>query len=261
MAAHETQVLVRVKRPRDAEPVPELVVEAPTGRSKRSRGDASAAALRLVDSVPYGSDDDGLPLSLLRAASQAQWPLPPLPQRPAPDWRPLPAAQASLFQESRRRVVEGCRAGELVQLIDVELETEPKSLLSQGGWGEEAAEAEHAPPFPPAAPTVFTIGGMAMVATPTPAAPARSPHGGSGGDYVWDIYALSERAPEHAAAEMPGCGGLVRLAAPFFDEGEDWSDFDDIDDSQSDGGLVGSGSDSEHSLQDRSERAWADVLD
>lgn len=272
-AASEARVLVRVKRRRDEEPLPEIVVEAPPASSKRSRADAAAAALRLVDSVPSGGwpseDGGGLPLSWFRAAADATWgpaardrqeQLPPAAFAPQ-------AACGSSLREARRQVVAGA-LGEPVHLIDVE---------------QRSMQVDRPRPPPQVvAPSIFTLDGQEMVATPAQAAvaPAVAPGWGGGGggflhgmddeeddmggDFVWDVYALSG-GPPFASSSLGGAS--VRLSAPVFDLDEDaLEDLDDIDDSQSDDGSWQdrrgvSGSSSGGEFEDAAERPWVDALD
>ena len=223
--ASRPPLLVRVKRRLDAEPVPEILVEEPKRRTsdKRVKPDATAAALRLVDTVgsqQWPDEDYGLPASWFHAAANASWPstmsqggLQKLPELPA-------------LQEASRRMIDSVDGGTM--LIDVEREdTEMSTVPSQ-------------------APASFTINGVEMVATEINASP----------DFVWDVYALSESVtPEFAAS--------VRLQDPLELDLEDGlDDLGDIDDSSDEGGpwqQADSDSDDWQETQDPSN--WTDLLD
>ncbi|CAK9003035.1 unnamed protein product [Durusdinium trenchii] len=161
-------LLVRVKRRLDEEPLPEILVEEPQRKDldKRVRPDASAAALRLVDTVgsrQWPDEDYGLPASWLHAAANASWPamegrLEKLPSLPA-------------LQEASRRLIEGSDGGAM--LIDVE----------RSGENTESLGVE--------APTAFTINGVAMVATPEKSS-----------DFVWDVYAISDSVTSSLSAAV-----------------------------------------------------------
>ncbi|CAK9003034.1 unnamed protein product [Durusdinium trenchii] len=175
-------LLVRVKRRLDEEPLPEILVEEPQRKDldKRVRPDASAAALRLVDTVgsrQWPDEDYGLPASWLHAAANASWPamegrLEKLPSLPA-------------LQEASRRLIEGCppqlkklrtnhsRSDGGAMLIDVE----------RSGENTESLGVE--------APTAFTINGVAMVATPEKSS-----------DFVWDVYAISDSVTSSLSAAV-----------------------------------------------------------
>mmetsp|Transcript_77619 Transcript_77619/g.231278 ORF Transcript_77619/g.231278 Transcript_77619/m.231278 type:complete len:262 (-) Transcript_77619:9-794(-) len=257
-AASDARVIVRVKRLRDEEPLPELVMEAPPVSAKRSRADAAAAALRLVDSVPSGGwpggDDGGLPLSWFRAAADATWgPATWEQQERCPPTGPPPTISSSLLREANRQMVTGA-SGEPVQLIDVE----PSSL----------AAIPSRPAQVPAA-SIFTLGGQPLVATPTgvaqpPPAAAGCDEDTIEGDFVWDVYTLSDCSPKVGH----GFGGAhLKLSAPVFDVDSDaLEDLNDIDDSQSEAdswedrcGL--SGGSSAGDFEDGPERPWVDSLD
>eukprot|EP00913_Durusdinium_trenchii_P004359 g4041.t1 len=152
----------------DEEPLPEILVEEPQRKDldKRVRPDASAAALRLVDTVgsrQWPDEDYGLPASWLHAAANASWPamegrLEKLPSLPA-------------LQEASRRLIEGSDGGAM--LIDVE----------RSGENTESLGVE--------APTAFTINGVAMVATPEKSS-----------DFVWDVYAISDSVTSSLSAAV-----------------------------------------------------------
>jgi len=234
-AAQQPQgFLVRVKRLRGAEPLPELVVEAPQlSAGKRRRVGVAPATLRLVDSVGAGqwSFQEGLPSDWSKAASAASASSAAERRQPrevrngAPPWASWQAGVGGatpVLQEAARRVVAGA-AGEAVQLVDV-----------------EAANASAPAPAPvPAAAMLsgFLIDGQPLIATPSPVVPASSSEAPleEDGDFVWDVYAPSDGV---FAAPGDGSAALLRLAAPFLEE-EDMSeleDFGDIDDDSSDAG-------------------------
>lgn len=255
--AEPQQFLVRVKRRRNAEPVPELLVQPFTVAAKRRRADAT---LRLVDSVGSAGwcFDGGLPANWMQGSSIAsETAAHPGGQNSTFD---APCPQQRVFREASRRIVVGTY-GEPVQLVDVEQfwEQPPqrKNLVS----------------------SVFMVDGQALVATPTglPAGGTQqaewiAPKSADNEDeeFVWDVYALSDYAlggPDYGTAAF---SARVQLAAPVFEEEEgleEFEDLEDIDDSQSEGGSwAGSGaphtSSSDAGFEDGDEdRPWADVLD
>eukprot|EP00747_Dinoflagellata_sp_TGD_P027823 gnl/TRDRNA2_/TRDRNA2_132844_c0_seq1.p1 gnl/TRDRNA2_/TRDRNA2_132844_c0~~gnl/TRDRNA2_/TRDRNA2_132844_c0_seq1.p1 ORF type:complete len:259 (+),score=44.68 gnl/TRDRNA2_/TRDRNA2_132844_c0_seq1:56-832(+) len=240
----EPPLLIRVKRRRDDEPIPELVVDAP---AKRHQADASAAALRLVDSVACGRwtpEEEGLPLSWLRAAAGAgPWgaPLPSSASRlsgahavPPSDWV---SESRPILQEVQRRLLPTATSEhDQVQLIDVE---------NIGKLGQQPSPYGYENASP--ATSVFTVDGMQMVATPVAQHAGGHPTSGqsaaheeceSGADeYVWDIYAPSDCSAltSSEAGHKPHLSAFVRLATPLF-AGSALEDLEDIDDSQSSAG-------------------------
>merc|ERR1719324_730711 len=189
----ETQMLVRVKRRRDEDPIPELRIEAP---AKRNRPTASAAALRLVDSVSSAQWDfsEGIPASWLHAAASAEWGAQaPLSQPPR-----QVNADEMLLQESRRQMVAAA-FGETVQLIDVDrVSMEP-----------EAAAPQQIPS------SIFTIDGQPLVAVSSDASASCSsgyPSNRNSDDmFVWDVYAMSDDTRNQ---DMSCLSAVVRLMGP-----------------------------------------------
>mmetsp|Transcript_17490 Transcript_17490/g.41515 ORF Transcript_17490/g.41515 Transcript_17490/m.41515 type:complete len:168 (+) Transcript_17490:62-565(+) len=164
----ERRVLVRVKRRLDEDPLPEILLEEPRKDSeKRKRPDATAAALKLVDTVgsrQWPDEEYGLPVAWFHAAANAAWPA-------MPQGGMLQQTEPMLeLREASRRLIGGY-AGETVQLIDVD-------------------RSENCPM--PAATSGFTINGMELVAEPRPPSPRE--------DFVWDVYALSDLQHAPAAA-------------------------------------------------------------
>eukprot|EP00930_Biecheleria_cincta_P102295 TRINITY_DN93988_c0_g1_i1.p1 TRINITY_DN93988_c0_g1~~TRINITY_DN93988_c0_g1_i1.p1 ORF type:complete len:258 (-),score=52.77 TRINITY_DN93988_c0_g1_i1:43-816(-) len=253
------RLLVRVKRRRDEEPLPEIILEGPRTRTKHFRPDASAAALRLVDSIgsrQWPDEESSLPASWFRAAADASW-LPsgikPYSSLQAESASESAAAAGSFWHqlhsrpelyETSRRSVEGS-AGEMVQLIDVE---RPMPEASQ----------QHRPL------TGFTIDGMELLATPCSVAPTRLP-GQSAGDFVWDVYAVSDSPAMFASSASLQLGDC-----PSLEDDDALEDLDDIDDSSDAGcdsddawrGCSSSDGEDVHRQEDRSQlAAWVDVLD
>ncbi|CAK0882769.1 unnamed protein product [Prorocentrum cordatum] len=257
-------VLLRVKRRRSAEALPEIVAEVPdehgAGPTKRPRtGAASTTTLRLIDSVEpdQWSFELGLPASWLqwasggRAAPEVELPWPP--GEPPPAGASLVcqnsarrAGAGAALQEVGRRLVAGGAAGAPLQLVDVEM-------------------ARQAVPAPPPA---FTVGGLPLLAEavdgPPAAAASAEPPGGSDEDFLWDVYAPSDAQPEGLGGAFGrGPGARVLLAAPLQGD-EDLEDLEDIDDSQSSSGAGGlcSGASSDAGPEDaRGGCQWVNVLD
>eukprot|EP00435_Cladocopium_sp_Y103_P049786 s394_g15.t1 len=221
-------LLVRVKRRLDEEPLPEILMEEPRRSSdKRVRPDATAAALRLVDSVgsqQWPDEEYGLPASWFHAAANASWPS----TMPEGCLQKLPAVPS--LHEASRRMIESWDGGTM--LIDVDREDTEMSGV----------------PTQEAAPASFTINGVEMVATAAPAIK-------SSAEFVWDVYALSDTPAPNLAASL-------RLQDPLELDLEDGlDDLEDIDDSSDEGRPCGPDSDSDdwHETQDHSN--WTDVLD
>lgn len=248
------QLLVRVKRRRDEEPVKELLVQQHVPDAKRRRPDT---ALRLVDSVEScgWSFETGLPASWMRDA--------PAPSESTPSLGcPRQSSERGpahcVFRESQRRMVAGT-FGEPVQLVDLE------------------RVVEQAPPIQKPVPSIFTLDGMPLVATPSESSRTVSqevqqrdrsvfdiddPEA-----FVWDVYALSDSALGGLDGGFPGFSARVQLTAPVFDDEafDELEDLEDIDDSQSDvESWAGSGapndSSSAEGLED-DDRRWVDALD
>mmetsp|Transcript_115119 Transcript_115119/g.298492 ORF Transcript_115119/g.298492 Transcript_115119/m.298492 type:complete len:301 (-) Transcript_115119:7-909(-) len=217
--------LVRVKRPRDVEPLPELLVEA-SHFGKRRRVGVASAALRLVDSVSAGqwTFHEGLPPDLSKAASAVS--AASSGASAVERHRPREVRKrAPVLQEAARRVVAGS-SGEAVQLVDVEV-----------------TAAAVTAPAPKPVLSGFLIDGQPLVATPCPvaapaAAGAAEAPSEEDGDYVWDVYAASDFS---LGAGVDGSSALLRLSAPLTAEDDDddddlseLEDFGDIDDDSSD---------------------------
>merc|ERR1712107_181950 len=154
MGATPPPLLVRVKRAREAEPLPQLLVEEPATSSraegaKRQRPSAAAASLRLLDSVPCSSDDafeDGLPPSWIRAVSEAEfrnWAASSGNAEPTATVENRPAV--AFHETCRRTICAGLHispgGGGSVSLIDLE---------------------PAAPPPPSRAPPPFLVDGQAL---------------------------------------------------------------------------------------------------
>eukprot|EP00931_Biecheleriopsis_adriatica_P073428 TRINITY_DN47710_c0_g1_i1.p1 TRINITY_DN47710_c0_g1~~TRINITY_DN47710_c0_g1_i1.p1 ORF type:complete len:253 (+),score=64.25 TRINITY_DN47710_c0_g1_i1:70-828(+) len=252
MLDSEPRLLVRVKRRRDEEPLPEILVEDPAPRAdsaaKRLRPDAAAAALRLVDSVgsrQWPDEEDALPASWLRAAAHSTGSTSSVG---GTFWQKLNALPE--LHEAGRRLVGGS-TGEAVQLIDVERP-----------GGREASG--------PQLLTGFTIDGVEMFASPC--GPPSSGEDADMEDFVWDVYTLSDDPPASAASAS------VRLLEPMFGMDENATaleDLEDIDDSQSSseegdsrfggGWRAGSSSEDEMGLHEPEDRSkldtWIDAMD
>mmetsp|Transcript_65333 Transcript_65333/g.156178 ORF Transcript_65333/g.156178 Transcript_65333/m.156178 type:complete len:280 (-) Transcript_65333:3-842(-) len=236
------QMVVRVKRPRDSDPVPELLVEPRTrAAGKRTKPSASAVALKLLDSVNCNHwddfDEEGLPASWLHAAAEAgSWGnlahLPSIPLGPGRGEKRATASDGKMpmFRESARQVVRGADGG-TVELVDI----------------EPAASAASLPAARPAS-SIFTLDGEALVAEESQQMPEET---ASSEGYVWDVYALSSAPPSERLAASDGLfdfSAYVRLTSSAMhgsdvgsSDEEDAGDIDD--DSESNASSGGRGSD------------------
>ncbi|CAE7321979.1 unnamed protein product [Symbiodinium natans] len=229
----ERRVLVRVKRRLDEEPLPEILVEEPRKTAdKRQRPDATAAALKLVDTVgsrQWPDEEYGLPVSWFHAAANAAWPnMPP----GASLHRLEPMLE---LREASRRLVGGCLAdgSTSVQLIDVDrFESDPSQDCAM-----------------PASTSGFTVNGMELIATPCEQSQSQD-------DFVWDVYALGEPVQHVPAAAVQLQDPVLSLEETDLDELES---MDSSDEGGADAWSRRSNSDDGDEPEDRSE--WVNTLD
>lgn len=129
-----------------------------------------------------------------------------------------PRPQPSLREVGRRTVATASAQGP-VQMID----------LVQVGAARSSKPARP--------PPAFLVNGQALFVvedevTPSVETADDDDDAMTDGDYVWDVYAMTNASP--VGTDLDGGTGpaFAQLAAPIF--GDDFEDLEDIDDSQSD---------------------------